>query len=110
MFTNFYTFDLIQFYNKYAYRFKQKVNDKQTIVVHDNDDDGESAAGSKLAHLLEMRDDDGVLVVVSRWFGGIHLGPKRFAHIVNVAREMLIEFESSGQLEAMKEKLNNTTK
>jgi len=43
-----------------------------------------------LAHLLQMRGDDGVLIVVSRWFGGIQLGPKRFAHIVNVARELLV--------------------
>ena len=33
---------------------------------------------------------DGVLIVVSRWFGGIHLGPKRFAHITNVARTLLV--------------------
>jgi len=45
-----------------------------TILKHDNDDDGEDGAGSRLAHLLEMRKEDGVLVVVSRWFGGIHLG------------------------------------
>jgi putative IMPACT (imprinted ancient) family translation regulator len=28
-------------------------------------------------------------VVVSRWFGGIQLGPKLFAHITAVARETL---------------------
>lgn len=61
-----------------------------TVLKHDNDDDGEDGAGAKLAHLLAMRDDDGVIVVVSRWYGGIHLGPKRFAHIVNVARELLV--------------------
>jgi len=49
-----------------------------------------------------MRDDDGVLVVVSRWFGGIHLGPKRFAHIVNSAREFLIEAHSMEQFQTMK--------
>lgn len=58
-------------------------------MQHDNDDDGEDAAGSRLAHLLEMRKDDGVIVVVSRWYGGILLGPKRFAHITNVARKLL---------------------
>ena len=56
---------------------------------HDNDDDGEHGAGTKLAHLLQIRNEDGVLLVVSRWFGGIHLGPKRFAHISNVARDLL---------------------
>jgi hypothetical protein len=33
------------------------------------------------------------IVVVSRWYGGIKLGPDRFKHINNVARELL---ESEG--------------
>ena len=65
------------------------------ILKHDNDDDGEDAAGSRLAHLLELRRETSVLVVVSRWFGGISLGPKRFAHINNVARELLVHCHES---------------
>ena len=42
-------------------------------MKHDKDDDGEDAAGSKLAYLLNMRKDENVLVVVSRWYGRIHL-------------------------------------
>jgi putative IMPACT (imprinted ancient) family translation regulator len=64
--------------------------DGRILTKHDNDDDGEDAAGSKLAYLLDMRKDENVLVVVSRWYGGIHLGPKRFAHIINVARVLLL--------------------
>mmetsp|Transcript_5484 Transcript_5484/g.11567 ORF Transcript_5484/g.11567 Transcript_5484/m.11567 type:complete len:81 (-) Transcript_5484:80-322(-) len=30
-----------------------------------------------------------VAVVVTRWFGGIHLGPDRFKHISNAARDVL---------------------
>lgn len=88
---------------QYAYRLKEKVqsasSDKkeQVILKHDNDDDGEDGAGSRLAQLLEMRNEDGVLIVVSRWYGGIHLGPKRFAHIVNVARELLVHFHETKQ-------------
>lgn len=67
------------------------------ILKHDNDDDGEDAAGSRLAHLLEMRNEDGVLIVVSRWFGGVHLGPKRFAHITNVARQLLSDWHEKKQ-------------
>jgi len=44
----------------------------------DNDDDGESAAGGRLAHLPQILDVNNVLVVVTRIFGGIHLGPDRF--------------------------------
>ena len=32
-----------------------------------------------------------VLVVVSRWYGGILLGPDRFKHINNCARNILVE-------------------
>ena len=76
-------------FTKYAYRFSCVAENERTIIKHDNDDDGEDGSGSRLAQLLAVRKEDGVLVVVSRWFGGIHLGPKRFAHIVNAAREIL---------------------
>lgn len=59
------------------------------VLKHDNEDDGEQGAGSRLAQLLHMRQEDGVLVVVSRWYGGTPLGPKRFAHITNAARQAL---------------------
>jgi putative IMPACT (imprinted ancient) family translation regulator len=57
----------------------------------DNDDDGESAAGRRLAELLSLAGAENVLVVVSRWYGGIHLGPDRFKHINNVARALLVK-------------------
>ena len=30
-----------------------------------------------------------VIIVVSRWYGGIQLGPDRFKHISNACREIL---------------------
>lgn len=69
---------------------KQKYSaNTTTIVQQDHSDDGEDGAGKKLAHLLEIRKESNLLVVVSRWYGGIHLGPKRFVHISNVARDLL---------------------
>lgn len=38
-----------------------------------------------------------MLVVVTRWFGGIHLGPDRFKHINQAARDAM---EAAGYLEA----------
>lgn len=38
--------------------------------------------------ILDVRN---VMVVVSRWFGGILLGPDRFKHINNCARNILVE-------------------
>ncbi|KAF9226795.1 ribosomal protein S5 domain 2-like protein [Gyrodon lividus] len=59
------------------------------VLHQDNDDDGETAAGSRLAHLLSIVEINDVLVVVTRWFGGIHLGPDRFKHINHAARNAL---------------------
>ena len=57
--------------------------------MQDSDDDGETAAGGRLLHLLQMVDARNVVVVVSRWYGGVLLGPARFTHINNAARELL---------------------
>lgn len=59
-------------------------------VIADCDDDGESAAGGRLAHLLQMMKVGNVLIVVSRWYGGIKLGPDRFRIINQVAREAIL--------------------
>ncbi|KAK4472108.1 hypothetical protein MN116_005477 [Schistosoma mekongi] len=57
----------------------------------DCDDDGETHAGGRLLHLLTLSGIENAAVMVSRWFGGIQLGPDRFKHINNVARLLLIE-------------------
>lgn len=56
-----------------AYRIQRE----DGVVFQDNDDDGENAAGSRMGHLLQVMDVWNVLVVVSRWYGGIKLGPDR---------------------------------
>ncbi|KIL70366.1 hypothetical protein M378DRAFT_619358 [Amanita muscaria Koide BX008] len=60
-----------------------------STLYQDNDDDGETAAGGRLGHLLQILELDDVLVIVTRYFGGIHLGPDRFKHINNAARNAL---------------------
>lgn len=74
-------------HNMIAYRFV----DARGVQVSDTDDDGESGAGAKLGALLELTSARNVLVVVSRWFGGVLLGPARFKHIASVARQLLEE-------------------
>lgn len=76
-------------HNIQAYRIERA--DVPGNFLQDCDDDGEDAAGGRLLHLLQLLDARNVMVVVSRWFGGIHLGPARFALINNVARELLDE-------------------
>ncbi|KAH8118436.1 UPF0029-domain-containing protein [Phellopilus nigrolimitatus] len=63
-----------------------KVNGR---LHQDNDDDGESAAGGRIAHLLQILDLEDVLVVVTRYWGGSLLGPDRFKHINRAARDAL---------------------
>eukprot|EP00198_Chlamydomonas_reinhardtii_P003848 XP_001693184.1 predicted protein [Chlamydomonas reinhardtii] len=58
-------------------------------VAADYDDDGETAAGGRLLHLLQAADVRNVVVVVSRWFGGVLMGPGRFTAINNTARVLL---------------------
>jgi hypothetical protein len=72
-------------HNMFAYRFTNN-----GILVSDSDDDGEKGSGAKIASLLQLSKVENVLVVVSRWYGGIHLGPARFKHIASVARDGLV--------------------
>ncbi|KAI0278872.1 ribosomal protein S5 domain 2-type protein [Russula aff. rugulosa BPL654] len=60
-----------------------------SALYQDNDDDGESAAGGRLAHLLQILDVKDALVVVTRYFGGTLLGADRFKHINQAARDAL---------------------
>lgn len=60
-------------------------------IIQDCDDDGETAAGGRLLHLMQLMDVWDVIVVVSRWYGGIKLGPDRFRIINNVGRDALIK-------------------
>lgn len=83
-------------HNMYAYR----INDGN-VWLQDCDDDGESQAGSRLLHLLQVIEAKNVLVVVSRWYGGVHLGSARFKHINNAARQVL---EEHGYIAAVKSK------
>lgn len=80
-------------HNPYAWRLSTANENEDEY-----DSDGEDGAGSKLSHLLEMMKAKNVVVVVSRWYGGRKLGPDRFRHICNVAKNALIDgkFISTG--------------
>jgi Uncharacterized protein family UPF0029/RWD domain len=44
------------------------------VTAQDCDDDGETAAGGRLLHLLQVMDVWNVLVLVTRWYGGGEVG------------------------------------
>lgn len=76
-----------------AYRF----SDAEVGVDAGFDDDGERFSGKKLADLLELMDVFG-LVIVTRNYGGILLGPIRFQHITQCARESVMAFKHNRSL------------
>ncbi|KAI0562507.1 Ubiquitin-conjugating enzyme/RWD-like protein [Gracilaria domingensis] len=59
----------------------------------DFDDDGEKGAGKVMLHVLRQFEARNTLCIVSRWFGGVKLGPVRFRHIANVTRDILTAHE-----------------
>lgn len=67
------------------------------MVYQDCDDDGETAAGGRVLHLLQLMDVWGLMVVVTRWYGGQKLGAKRFSVINSVAREAVIAAGFGGE-------------
>jgi len=52
-------------------------------------DDGESGAGMIIARMLEREKLQGHIIVVTRWYGGKHLGGDRFRHVQNAVRHYL---------------------
>ena len=67
-------------HNVYTYRFQG-----QDGTIHEgSDDDGEYGAGRHLLKSLTDHEINNVLVIVSRWFSGNKLGPRRFTHISEV--------------------------
>lgn len=49
-------------------------------------DDGESGAGMVIIRMLEREALKGELIVVTRWYGGKHLGGDRFRHVQDAVR------------------------
>ena len=52
-------------------------------------DDGEAGAGNVILRMLEREGLENHLVIVTRWFGGKHLGGDRFRHVQTAVRVYL---------------------
>lgn len=68
-----------------------------------SDDDGEKYGGQKVRKVLEEMQAEGALVV-ARWYGGIMLGPVRFTHIEECAREAVRLHSEQVEGEALKKR------
>ena len=52
-------------------------------------DDGEAGAGAVILKMVERAGLTDHIIVVTRWYGGVHLGGDRFAHVVTCVRAYL---------------------
>ncbi|MGJ8544458.1 MAG: YigZ family protein [Sulfitobacter sp.] len=52
-------------------------------------DDGESGAGNVILRMLERENCYDHLIIVTRWYGGKHLGGDRFRHVQTCVRAYL---------------------
>ena len=83
-------------HNMFAYRIKRA----DGTLVEKRDEDGEHGAGDKMLYLLTALGEVETAIIVSRWYGGVHLGHDRFKIIVRVARDVL-EGDTFGALRTM---------
>ncbi|KAM5351897.1 hypothetical protein ACJ41O_004620 [Fusarium nematophilum] len=90
-------------HNITAWRIRGEGGALSTGFQH-SDDDGETAAGTRLLQLMQAMDLWDAMVVVTRWYGGVQLGSKRFRLITAAARD---GFVRAGMVEG-KEKEEKT--
>jgi len=57
-------------------------------------DDGESGAGAIILRMLEEKGYREHVLIVTRWYGGVHLGGDRFRHVKTCVQAYFDEFLS----------------
>ncbi|MCF1709099.1 YigZ family protein [Tabrizicola sp. J26] len=70
-------------------RFAKATHNSWALVSADGpikNDDGEAGAGMVILRMLEREGLNDHIVVVTRWFGGKHLGGDRFRHVQDAVR------------------------
>lgn len=72
-------------HNSYAYRFR----DTSGIIIEGKNDDSETGAGMCILRELQRMDFLNGIMVVTRYFGGIHLGADRFKNVINACKIVL---------------------
>ncbi|KAI1131939.1 RWD repeat domain-containing protein [Nemania abortiva] len=68
-----------------------RIRGPNNTAFQDCNDDGETAAGGRLLHLMQLMGVWDQMVVVTRWYGGVKLGPRRFALINQAARDSFVK-------------------
>ncbi|RYP10517.1 hypothetical protein DL765_008086 [Monosporascus sp. GIB2] len=84
-----------------------RIQGPNNTSFQDCNDDGETAAGGRLLHLMQLMDIWNAMVVVTRWYGGHKLGPRRFALINQTARDAFVK---AGYVESSSNKKKGNSK
>lgn len=71
-------------HNSWAVLFRH-----EGLLVPVKNDDGESGAGNLILRNLEREGFEAHVIVVTRWYGGVHLGGDRFRHVQTCVRHYL---------------------
>ena len=82
----------------------QRALNAQPLWETGHDDDGEKYGGKALEKVLVETNVEGA-VVVARWYGGVLLGPVRFDHIRNTARDAIIQWSQDRERSAKRTKI-----
>jgi putative IMPACT (imprinted ancient) family translation regulator len=76
-------------HNTYACRLR-----KDTQLVEVKSDDGETGAGMIVLRMIRKANMVNVIVVVTRWYGGVKLHADRFKHVQDASIVILNEIAS----------------
>lgn len=77
-------------------KFAKATHNTWAVILSDGEqvknDDGESGAGAIILRMLEREAVRDHIIVVTRWYGGTHLGGDRFRHVATCVRDYLAAF------------------
>jgi putative IMPACT (imprinted ancient) family translation regulator len=76
-------------------KFAKATHNTWAVIFADGEqvknDDGESGAGALILQMLERAELRDHIIVVTRWYGGVHLGGDRFRHVKTCVQAYLDE-------------------
>jgi putative IMPACT (imprinted ancient) family translation regulator len=82
---------------KRAKSYAQATHNTWAAVLSDGqilkNDDGEAGAGMVIVRMLQRQQLEDHMIVVTRWFGGTHLGGDRFRHVQSCVRQYIAALE-----------------
>lgn len=74
-------------------KYAKATHNSWAVILPDGEwvkaDDGEGGAGQVILRSLDGAGVSGEVVVVTRWYGGTHLGGDRFRHVATCVRTYL---------------------